>query len=92
MFNKLSDDIINLIFNYIIHPFNNYYYILILVNKINKKFLLFFKYRMICHICKKEGLYISIKKGFYCSDKKKSVCKKHSYICRLCNKMIDVYN
>ena len=84
MFNKLPDDIINIIFSNIIHPYNNFYYILMLVNKININFLLFFKQRMICHICKK--------KGFYCLNKKKSICKTHCYICRLCNKIIDVYN
>ena len=91
MFEKIPEEIINNIFNYLVHPYNDNYYILSLVNKFSKNISLFFKNRMVCYICKKNKFYFLIRNGMYYSNNR-SICKKHIYYCKYCKKNIDVYN
>lgn len=94
MLEKLPDELIYMIFDIIIEPYNNFYYILkesfidynnIIVN--------IGKHKMICYLCLQlYNKIVFIKNGCYCGKNHKPICRKHIYNCISCQKNIDIHN
>ena len=84
MLNNLPDELLLIIYNYLIHPYNNNYYKLqyihknTLLNEIGRK-------KMICSYCNKK-----IINGIY--SKNKPICNKHLIQCSYCLLKCDIYD
>ena len=90
MIQDLPIEMLNLIFLFTIHPYNNYHYILLLVfnNRIIRNTILALKQiRMKCSICDKN-IYNN---GVYCSQNNKPICCIHILFCKKCNTNVDIY-
>ena len=97
MLNNLPEDLLNIILNLVIEPYNNNYWkIKNIFNKSHKisTYLEAIKNKkLICYYCKEIfEKNIFIKNGGYCKIGKKPICEKHFYICTKCNQKHDFYS
>lgn len=95
MLYNFPNEILDLIFDKVIHPSNNYFFIIKSISKYINNCNIIEKIKnkkLICYYClnifNKE--YV-IYNGGYCSTSNKPICKQHYYICRICNLKHDFY-